>query len=313
MATESGFADWLRQNGFEEYIGTVIEEGGIKDKEGLKADFNEICEILLLSNEKKDKFKSAVFATDVSVVDEMQKFCKDCNIVQFKDALIKAGYTDPKIFLSKTEDELDNIGKAAGMKFMYLRKFKNVVLEQQKSEFEQWCQNNGFGKFSEELMKHGIKNNRELVSKSDSELDELCKKCSIRLGFARAFRTAVQALQEKSEDKREEETKVDVVMDIESAITNEDEETSSINVNISEEELQAEKLELKVETTLKDIGVRLSKIQESRRKHYRPRFKNILKSLSGGKFEEEFQKLKDTLGDMKTQGYVTKNDPLFFF
>ncbi|ETO07268.1 hypothetical protein RFI_30124, partial [Reticulomyxa filosa] len=254
------------------------------------------------------------------------KFCKDCNIVQFKDALIKAGYTDPKIFLSKTEDELDNIGKAAGMKFMYLRKFKNVVLEQQKSEFEsysfffyphviiqQWCQNNGFGKFSQELMKRGIKNNRELMSKSDSELDELCKRCSIRLGFAHAFQTAVRALQEKNEDKKEEkETKVDVTMDIESTITNEDEETSSINVNISEEELQAEKLELKVETTLKGIGVRLSKIQGSRRKHYRPRFENTLENLSNGKYEEHFQKLKDTLGAMKTQGYVTKNDSFFF-
>ncbi|ETO06233.1 hypothetical protein RFI_31163, partial [Reticulomyxa filosa] len=309
MATESGFADWLRQNGFEEYIGTVIEEGGIKDKEGLKADFNEICEILLLSNEKKDKFKSVVFATDVSVADEMQKFCKDCNIAQFKDALTKAGYTDPKMFLSKTEDELDDISKAAGMKLGYLRNFKTAVLEQQKTEFEQWCQNNGFGKFSQELMKHGIKNNRELVSKSHSELDELCKKCSIRLGFARAFQTAVQALQEKSEDKKEEEKgiKVDVAMDIESAITSEDEEESNINVNISKKELQEEKLELKVETTLKDIGVRLSKIQEDHRKHYRPRFKNTLENLSSGKFEEDFQKLKDTLGDMKTQGLCSQS------
>ncbi|ETN98940.1 hypothetical protein RFI_38547 [Reticulomyxa filosa] len=105
-------------------------------------------------------------------------------------------------------------------------------------------------------------------------------------------------------------------MDIESAITNEEKETSSINVTISEEELQAEKLELKVETTLKDIGVRLSKVQESHRKHYRPRFENTLKNFGSGKFEEYFQKLKGTLGDMKAQGYVAKSDSvlfLFFF
>ncbi|ETN97371.1 hypothetical protein RFI_40157 [Reticulomyxa filosa] len=161
-------------------------------------------------------------------------------------------------------------------------------------------------------MKHGIKNNRELVSKSDSELNELCKKCSIQLMFARSFRTAVQTLQEKSKNKKEEkeketeemetETKVDVTVDIETTATNEDEGTGSITVNISQEELQTEKLELKVETTLKEIGVRLSKIQESQRKHYRPRFENTLENLSNGKFEEYFQKLKDTLGDMKTQG-----------
>ncbi|ETO16196.1 hypothetical protein RFI_21162 [Reticulomyxa filosa] len=298
MATGSGFADWLKQNGFEKYVQAIIEEG-ITDKEGLKADFDEICKILLLSNEEKDKFKSY--------------------------ALIKAGYTNPKMFLSKTENELDNIGKAAGMKTGHLRKFKTLILEQQqKIGFEQWCQNNGFGNFSQELMKHGIKSNRELVSKSDSELEDLCKKCSPKLDFARAFQTAVRELQEKSEDKKEEkekemkemeaEIKVDVTMDIESAITNEEKETSSINVTISEEELQVEKLELKVETTLKDIGIRLSKIQESHRKHYRPRFENTLENLGSGKFEEYFQKLKGTLGDMKAQGYVAKtNSVLFLF
>ncbi|ETO16218.1 hypothetical protein RFI_21140 [Reticulomyxa filosa] len=314
MATINDFKDWLEQNGFGKHAATIIE-GGIENKENLKECFQEICDTLFLSEEEINKLKAAIFATDVLVVDDMQKFCEDCNIVQFKDALIKAGYTNPKMFLSKTEDELDNIGKAAGMKFMYLRKFKTAVLEQQqKIEFEQWCQNNGFGKFSQELMKHGIKNNRELVSKSDSELNELCKKCSIQLMFARSFRTAVQTLQEKSKNKKEEkeketeemetETKVDVTVDIETTATNEDEGTGSITVNISQEELQTEKLELKVETTLKEIGVRLSKIQESQRKHYRPRFENTLENLSNGKFEEHFRELKDTLGDMKTKGYV---------
>ncbi|ETO00941.1 hypothetical protein RFI_36499, partial [Reticulomyxa filosa] len=167
------------------------------------------------------------------------KFCEDCDIVQFKNALIKASYTHPKLLLEKTQSELDDIGKSVGMRLEYLCKFKAVVLErQQKIEFEQWCQNNGFGKFSQMLMKHGIKSKHELVSKSDSELDELCKKCLIRLGFARSFRTAVQELKEKSEDnkgQKEKESETDVTIEVESISTNKDEE----------EELQREKLELK--------------------------------------------------------------------
>ncbi|ETO07759.1 hypothetical protein RFI_29631, partial [Reticulomyxa filosa] len=281
MAAESGFADWLKQNGFEEYIEAIIEEGGIKDKEGLKADFDEICEMLLLSNEKKEIFKAVVFTTNVVAVDDMQKFCEDCDIVQFKNALIKASYTHPKLLLEKTQSELDDIGKSVGMRLEYLCKFKAVVLErQQKIEFEQWCQNNGFGKFSQVLMKHGIKSKHELVPKSDSELDELCKQ--------------LQELKEKSEDKKEQtekESETNVTMEVESISTNKDEE----------EELQREKLELKVQNTLKDIGIRLSKMQEKNRVHYRSRFENTLESLSSGKCKEHFQKLKDILGDMKTQ------------
>ncbi|ETO02892.1 hypothetical protein RFI_34520, partial [Reticulomyxa filosa] len=148
--------------------------------------------------------------------------------------------------------------------------------------------------------------------------------CLIRLGFARSFRTAVQELKEKSEDNKEEketkemeaETKIDVTMNFENAIASEEKETSSINVIISEEESQTEKLELNVQNTLKDIGIRLSKIQESHREHYRLRFENTLENLSSGKCKEYFQKLKDALADMKAQGYVAKSSfilSLFFF
>ncbi|ETO33114.1 hypothetical protein RFI_03993 [Reticulomyxa filosa] len=295
MATESGFADWLKQNGFEKYVNTIIEEGGIMDNEGLKEDFDEICEMLLLSNEEKDRFKAAVFATNVPAVDDMQKFCEDCDIVQFKDALIKASYTHPKVLLNKTQGELDNIGKAVGMRLEYLCKFKTVILErQQKIEFEIKKTNKILSHFVmiQVLMKHGIKSKCGLVSKSDSELNELCKKCLIRLGFARSFRNAVRVLQEKSEDNKEQKEK-ESEADVESN-----------GMNISKRELQREKLELKVQDALKCIGVRLSKMQEKHRVHYRARFENILESLSSGKCKEHFQKLKDILGYMDTQGYV---------
>ncbi|ETO01009.1 hypothetical protein RFI_36431, partial [Reticulomyxa filosa] len=116
--------------------------------------------------------------------------------------------------------------------------------------------------------------------------------CLIRLGFARSFRNAVRVLQEKSEDNKEQKEK-ESEADVESS-----------GMNISKRELQREKLELKVQDALKCIGVRLSKMQEKHRVHYRARFENILESLSSGKCKEHFQKLKDILGYMDTQGYV---------
>ncbi|ETO03040.1 hypothetical protein RFI_34370, partial [Reticulomyxa filosa] len=103
-------------------------EAGITDKEGLKVDFDEVCNLLDLSDEKKDKFKKAVFATNE---DEIQKLCEDCNIVQFKDALVKAGYTDINMLLNKTEEELDEIGEEVGMQSEHFRKFKTAVVKQQ--------------------------------------------------------------------------------------------------------------------------------------------------------------------------------------
>ncbi|ETN97251.1 hypothetical protein RFI_40280, partial [Reticulomyxa filosa] len=57
------------QNGFEKYAEKITKEAGITDKEGLKVDFDEVCNLLDLSDEEKDKFKKTVFATNV---DEMQ-------------------------------------------------------------------------------------------------------------------------------------------------------------------------------------------------------------------------------------------------
>ncbi|ETN99326.1 hypothetical protein RFI_38155, partial [Reticulomyxa filosa] len=110
-------------------------------------------------------------------------------------------------------------------------------------------------------------------------------------------------LQEQSEDHKEEEEENEIKID--STFMNEDEE-------ISTEELKREKLELKVQKTLKDIGVRLFKIQENHRVHYHQKFESILEDLGNRSIEQYFRKLKDTLEDMKAQAYVTKVAPFFF-
>ncbi|ETN99313.1 hypothetical protein RFI_38168 [Reticulomyxa filosa] len=128
MATGNDLAYWLKQNGFEKYAEKITKEAGITDKEGLKVDFDEVCNLLDLSDEEKDKFKKTVFATNV---DEMQKLCEDCDTVQFKDALVEAGYTDIDMLLNKTERELDKIGREVGMQSEHFRKFKTAVVKQQ--------------------------------------------------------------------------------------------------------------------------------------------------------------------------------------
>ncbi|ETO11066.1 hypothetical protein RFI_26310, partial [Reticulomyxa filosa] len=116
-----------------------------------------------------------------------KKLCKDCDIVQFKDELIKA---------KKTQCELDNIGKAVCMRFEHLCKFKDVVLKrQQKIEFDVLIQ-------IIQLYKNIIKSNYELLTKRDYEFDELCKKCLIIIGFVRSFRNIVQKLKTTKNKKK---------------------------------------------------------------------------------------------------------------
>ncbi|ETO31314.1 hypothetical protein RFI_05800, partial [Reticulomyxa filosa] len=232
----SSLAEWLEQKGFEKYIETIIEDGGITDKQGLQKDFDEVCKLLSLSDEGKTNLKKLflqwmhalwmkcrfafvcfdAYPFTVYILNVHCKFCEGCNIVRFKDALIKANYTDPKMFLNKTEEELDKIGKAAEMKLGYLRRFKEMVLEQQKIEFEvnAIIATTFFfekkiklrvtlllysNEFSQKLKEHGIKSKCELVSKSDSKLVELCKKYSTQPSFASRFLTAVRKLQKKTQ------------------------------------------------------------------------------------------------------------------
>ncbi|ETO03013.1 hypothetical protein RFI_34395 [Reticulomyxa filosa] len=145
MATESNFKDWLIQKGFKDYAESIIQNGGITDLEGLKADFDEICVMLSLTESEKDSFKIVVFTANTNVLSVMQvhvccypqQFCEEHSITEFKEALIEAGYTDPKVFLNKTEKGLNKIGKVVGMTAGSLRKFKAAVLaHQRKKEFD---------------------------------------------------------------------------------------------------------------------------------------------------------------------------------
>ncbi|ETO13524.1 hypothetical protein RFI_23847, partial [Reticulomyxa filosa] len=321
MATESNFKDWLIQKGFKDYAELIIQNGGITDLEGLKTDFDEICAMLSLTEPEKDSFKIVVFATNTNVLSVMQvhvccypqQFCEEHSIAEFKDALIAAGYTDPKIFLNKTEKGLDKIGKAVGMTVGPLRKFKAAVLAQQrKKEFDvnslcihrliyffyqtaiaqmnirvsNWCHNNGFGKFSQALMEFGIKSSRDLVSKSESDLDDLCKKCAIRMGFARAFRSAVQNLQRQGEKIAEEAMNA-----------------NNEAIQISQEELKRRN-GVKCTEWVENIAIWLSKMQDIQQKYCRLNLEDILHHLQIDSMNEYLNDLSFNLGDMKNQRYV---------
>ncbi|ETO19041.1 hypothetical protein RFI_18196 [Reticulomyxa filosa] len=96
-------------------------------------------------------------------------------------------------------------------------------------------------------MEFGIKSSRDLVSKSEPDLDDLCKKCAIRMGFARAFRSAVQNLQRQDEKIAEEAMNASVKSLAESW------EEKNKAIQISQEELKKEEMELNVQNALKTL------------------------------------------------------------
>ncbi|ETO08261.1 hypothetical protein RFI_29128, partial [Reticulomyxa filosa] len=302
MAAKGEFREWLVQNGFENYAERIIQNGGVTDLEDLKTYIDEICAMLELTDAEKDSFRAVVCATNTSAAIQVQsfycfsfslsfKFCEEHAIIEFKDALIEAGYTDPKEFLSKTKKSLNKIGKAVGMRAESLRKFKSAILTQQKIEFENWCQINGFGKFSQALMSHGIQSIHDLVLKSDSELDQLCKKCAIIIGFARMFRSSVQDLQRQNKKETEEDTEIDV----ESSTESEEEKEDTMQV------LQKGEMELNIQNGLKNIGSWLSKMQDTQQKYCQLKLEDTLHHLKSENMEEYLSNLNSVLGDMKTQ------------